>query len=64
MEIKSCPLPDCPCCKHFHENKDRNSLLCCNAFPEGIPTEYLFGPIQVRSIPECGNGYKYEEIED
>lgn len=64
MLNKSCPLPDCPCCKHMQENRDSNTPLCCKAFPDGIPYEYLFGPVNVRGLAECANGYKYEEIGD
>ena len=64
MENKSCPVPDCPSCKHFTGHAFNDPPLRCGAFPKGIPNEYLFGPVQVRDIPECGNGYKYEEIED
>ncbi len=58
---KSIIIPDCPCCKHCHDCNDVSEPLCCDAFPKGIPKDYLFGPVQVRKIPECNNGYKYEE---
>ena len=58
---KSIIIPDCPCCKHCDERADIDKPLCCAAFPKGIPKEYLFGPVQVRKISECNNGYKYEE---
>lgn len=61
MIDKSCPVPDCPCCKHCYSS---NQVLCCSAFPNGIPKDYLFGSIQVKSLKECNNGYKYEEIKE
>ena len=64
MDNKSCPVPDCPSCKHCTGHGYNDPPIRCGAFPNGIPDNYLFGPVQVRSLPECGNGYKYEGIED
>ena len=64
MKSKSCPVSDCPNCKHFTGHGYNDPPVRCGAFPNGIPKEYLFGSVHVRNIPECGNGYKYEEIED
>ena len=64
MINKSCPIPDCPCCVHCKDTGDIKAPLCCDAFPEGIPNDYLFGPVQVTLLKECNNGYKYEEIKD
>lgn len=58
---KSIIIPDCPCCKHCHDCAEINEPLCCEAFPDGIPKDYLFGPVQVKDLVECKNGYKYEE---
>ncbi|MBQ8790561.1 MAG: glutamyl-tRNA amidotransferase [Ruminiclostridium sp.] len=55
-------IPDCPNCKHFYNNADISKALSCKAFPDGIPNENLWGEINVKEIPECANGYKYEEI--
>lgn len=63
MINKSCPVPDCPFCKHCYDNNISQSL-CCSAFPDGIPKDYLFGPVQVKHLKECNNGYKYEEIKN
>lgn len=64
MINKSCPVPDCPCCVHCKDRIDKSKPLCCDAFPEGIPFDYLFGPVQVTMLKECNNGFKYEEIND
>lgn len=64
MAHKSIVIPDCPCCKHCQGNYKTDPPIRCAAFPDGIPKEYLFGPVLVKEIPECGNGYKYEEIKD
>lgn len=64
MINKSCPVPDCPSCVHCMDNDDINTPLCCDAFPDGIPVDYLFGPVQVTMLKECNNGFKYEEIKD
>ena len=61
---KSVVIPDCPCCKFFHECPDKKSKACCDAFPDGIPNSYLFGPVQVKTLTECSNGFKYVEIEE
>lgn len=63
MKNKSIVIPDCPCCKHCQGDFKNDSPVRCAAFPEGIPTDYLFGPIQVKEISECNKGYKYEEID-
>lgn len=54
-------IADCPCCKNCFDRSDITNPLCCNAFPEGIPKEYLWGDINVKNLEECKNGYKYEE---
>ena len=54
-------IADCPCCQNCYDRDDINEPLCCNAFPGGIPNDYLWGPIDVKSLKECNNGYKYEE---
>ncbi len=64
MINKSCPVPVCPSCIHCKDNDDISTPLCCDAFPDGIPKDYLFGPVQVTDLKECNNGYKYEEIID
>lgn len=64
MDNHSIAISDCPCCKNCVGHGRNDPPLRCGAFPNGIPKEYLFGPIQVRDIPECGNGYRYEEIEE
>lgn len=64
MINKSCPVPDCPSCIHCKDRDNHNAPLCCDAFPKGIPFDYLFGPVQVKNLNECNNGYKYEEIKD
>lgn len=35
----------------------------CKAFPDGIPYEYDYEK-DVTKLPECNNGYKFEEKED
>lgn len=64
MIIKSCPIPLCPSCVHCRDRSNKNNPLCCDAFPKGIPVEYLFGPVQVTKLKECNNGFKFEEIKD
>lgn len=54
-------ITDCPCCKNCFDRIDKTKPLCCKAFPNGIPKEYLWGEIDVKKIKECANGYKYEE---
>ena len=53
--------PDCPCCKNCFPSIDIDSPLKCKAFPTGIPKEYIWGPIDVKSLKECNNGIRYEE---
>ena len=50
-------LPNCDFCKHFHENvKDR---MCCDAFPDGIPSEKI---VWENRNSECARGVKYEDM--
>lgn len=57
----SVPISDCPCCKHCVGSKDISVPLTCGAFPDGIPFDYLFGKVDVKSLNECNNGIGYEE---
>ncbi len=52
-------IPDCTSCKNFlgRENND----LCCNAFPNGIPNDFFWGNVNVRTLKECNNNYKFED---
>lgn len=58
---KSCPVPICPSCKHFFEKQDNGAKLCCKAFPDGIPYNYMFGA-KAFIAKECKNGYGFEDI--
>lgn len=51
----SLSLPRCMFCKFFHEEKEE---LCCDAFPDSIPSERL--GMSDESDEECNNGIKYE----
>ena len=46
-------------CKNVHEELKDGWRLTCDAFPEGIPREYV-KDFDVRKIAECKNGIKYE----
>ena len=54
-------ISDCPCCKNCYDRMDETKPLCCKAFPDGIPNEYLLCKVNVKKLAECNNGYKYEE---
>lgn len=58
--IKNCPVPICPSCKYFLGN-DHNNNLCCKAFPEGIPFEFMYGP-QALTGKTCKDKYGFEDI--
>ena len=60
---KSIVIPDCPSCIYFHNCADKSIPICCDAYPSGIPNDYLYGPVQVKSLKECNNGLKYTESE-
>ena len=49
----------CARCKHFGETEKRT----CPAFPEGIPPEYVWGDVDVKTLSECANGVKYESAD-
>ena len=46
---KSIVIPDCPCCKHFFEEK-KDGKFCCSAFPDGIPDKYMWGSTFVQEL--------------
>lgn len=54
-------ISNCPCCKHCYPCSSVSDPLKCKAFPEGIPKEYIWGPVDVQKLKECNNGVKYEE---
>lgn len=56
----SCIIPDCSSCINLYDEKI-NDKFCCKAFPEGIPKEYFWGPVDVKDISECNDGYKFED---
>lgn len=53
-------IPDCPCCKNCNDREDKSKPLTCKAFPDGIPSDYLWCKIDVKKIKECARGYKFE----
>lgn len=57
-------ISDCPCCKNCFESSSVKEPLKCKAFPQGIPKEYIFGNVDVKTLKECNNGFGYEEIAD
>ena len=52
-------IPDCTSCKNFSGRE--NNYLCCNAFPNGIPNDFFWGNVNVRTLKECNNNYKFED---
>ncbi len=62
-QIMSVIIPDCTSCKHLRDEKV-NNVFCCSAFPNGIPKEYFWGSIDVRSLSKCNNSIKFEEDKD
>lgn len=51
-------IPVCIDCKHLRRE---DLTLYCPAFPEGIPRAIWEERIAVKSLPECGNGCKFED---
>lgn len=49
----------CDFCLHIREKINR-ATPCCDAFPEGIPKEYVLCDIKVAELKECANGIKFE----
>ena len=49
-------IPACVRCVHLSaEGKGT-----CDAYPDGIPEDYVEGTIDIEEIEECANGIKYE----
>lgn len=54
----------CGYCKHIRPKKD-GWIPCCDAFPDGIPHEYLFNHMDIAKIEECAPGFHFEpDIEE
>lgn len=51
-------LPICDYCRHYHEENE--VLMCCDAFPEGIPTEKMRLDDDGK---ECSKGIYFENID-
>lgn len=51
-------IPECTSCKNFFSKE--SITLCCNAFPNGIPSDFFWGKVNVRTLKECNNNYKFE----
>lgn len=49
----------CSYCKNLLPLKN-GWEICCNAFPDGVPSDYCFERIDVTKLKECANGYKFE----
>ena len=54
-------LSDCDKCIHEHEELLDGWNMACDAFPDGIPYELVFGDAEIRS--ECNNGIRFEKKE-
>lgn len=52
-------LPKCVSCKNIIGGSG-NDVMCCKAFPEGIPHEVMWES----DGKECKDGIKYEEEEE
>lgn len=53
-----------PCDRCIHKREKIDGWKCaCDAFPGGIPLEYVFD-IDVTKLPECNNGIGYKPRED
>ena len=50
----------CSRCKNALEIEGEYGEPRCNAFPEGIPYEYLWEK-DATQLKECNNGYEFEE---
>ncbi len=51
----SLKLPKCDCCSHLRSDTD--DKMCCDAFPNGIPSAKITWG---NKDAECANGIKYE----
>ena len=47
----------CSTCKHKRKKRD-GWIMNCDAFPDEIPDDYVFG--DPRKLKECNNGIGYE----
>lgn len=54
-------INDCSNCKHERPLKNGWRFVC-DAFPEGVPTDFDYS--KVKEIKECNNGIGYEPKED
>ena len=57
-------LIDLPCEHCIHYKGKINSWNCgCDAFPDGFSRDFNIFKIDVRTLKECANGYKFEPKE-
>lgn len=56
------PISPCASCKHFRTGSRTNPT--CDAFPDGIPEEILFGRNDHRKPFPGDHGIQYEPLDD
>ena len=49
----------CDFCIHSLPNKD-GWKSCCEAYPDGLPKDYLFERVDVSQLAECAPGFHFE----
>lgn len=51
-------IPPCIYCRNMYRGE---KILCCYAYPDGIPYEIRTNKIDSRAFSECGKGYRFED---
>jgi hypothetical protein len=57
----------CDTCKHLHKELLKGWNVSCDAYPEGIPLEYIPSKSNYkdpREMESCAPDFKYERKED
>lgn len=52
-------ITKCDMCIHKLKDLKDGWRMCCKAFPDGIPSDYIFKK-DVEQLDECNNGIKFE----
>lgn len=54
-------IDGCSICKHIRDEKIDGWISTCDAFPNGIPLDFM--DKNVTKMPKCNNGIGYEPDE-
>lgn len=51
----------CANCKYLREKLKNGWKVCCDAYPDGIPSKVLLHT-EREDLKDCGNGFRYDPM--